>query len=267
MASPWLLIISKHPVYTESGEVALGQCEPYTPGWRMRLYRDGEEIVLLEGSYYDLRKVQQECADKPVDQIKQIASEAKEKMRSHQEATLVLRTPGHDTVSGTDVTELDGTQVLGTQEIQQALAEMQPPPAEDDDDETGEYVDATGTAPFEIVKVHGVVVATTVDPSILDTASALLQGLELLMSESSGALILDIGPVERLGKEPADVIGEFTEESERAGRFVALANVREQIVDALREMDINGTLVAFADVESAVAEARAFLDKKKNPES
>ena len=46
MSSPWLLVISKHPMYTDSGEVVIGQCEPYTPGWRLRLYRRGEEQAL-----------------------------------------------------------------------------------------------------------------------------------------------------------------------------------------------------------------------------
>ena len=59
-----LLTISKQPAYGPKGEVVIGQCEPYTSGWRLRLLNKGEEDVLLEGNYYDLRQVQMRCQGK-----------------------------------------------------------------------------------------------------------------------------------------------------------------------------------------------------------
>ena len=273
-SAPWLLIISKHPEYTETGEVVLGQCEPYTPGWRLHLFREGEEIVLLEGTYYDLRKVQTECAGKSIEEIKQIAETAKHRVGRSSQSTVVIGRPEDADASSSELTQtatlvgLEPTQLLGTEEISEAIAKMQhpPPPAEADDDETGEYVAAETTAgKFETVKRDGVVVARPLDPSILENGDQVVKAFNDLMAEGDGALVIDIGKVETLGSEAANAVGRYTESSEQEGRFVALANVREEIVGVLQDLEkagkITGTLVAYPEVDMAVAEAIAFLKK------
>lgn len=271
-SSPWLLLISKHPAYAESGEVVLGQCEPYTSGWRLRLYRDGEEKILLEGTYYDLRKVQKDCAGKSLEAIQEVARKAKDRLGRTQQSTVVVGRPEDLDASGGDVTQtvtyVDSTQMLDADQIDAALAQMKKKgeqPA-DDDDETGEYVASPdASAPFEIVKRNGVVVATAVDPAILDNGEALREAFEVLMAESQGALVIDLGKVKTLSAIAANAVGEYTASSEEQGRFVALANVREEIVTGLQEMEkagkITGTLVAYPEVDMAVEEALAFLNK------
>jgi hypothetical protein len=270
MASPWLLVISKHPQYTDSGEVMLGQCEPYTPGWRLRLFREGEEQVLLEGTYYDLRKVQADCADKPVEEIKKIAAEAKIRLDKTRQSTAVVGRAedlgGSDTAATQTQVPVESTQLLGSDEINQALEQFKR--AGHDDDETGEYVKASAsTEPFEVVKVRGVVVATLLNLNILDDPAGLEKAFDVLMKESQGALVVDIARVQKISAEAASAIGQYTAKGEETGRFVALANVRDEVVADLQEMEsagrITGILVAYPEVEGAVSEAKAFLDKSK----
>lgn len=59
-----LLIICKEPEFDSRNEVVLGQCEPFTSGWNLILVSvNGSKENLLVGSYTDLRRVQESCAE------------------------------------------------------------------------------------------------------------------------------------------------------------------------------------------------------------
>jgi anti-anti-sigma regulatory factor len=58
-----LLVITKEPEFDSRGEVVLGQCEPFTSGWRLiMILPDNSREELIVGTYTDLRKIQESCA-------------------------------------------------------------------------------------------------------------------------------------------------------------------------------------------------------------
>ena len=57
-----LLLILKDPEFDTRNEVVLGQCEPFTSGWTLKLIDSlGKSENLTFGTYTDLRKIQESC--------------------------------------------------------------------------------------------------------------------------------------------------------------------------------------------------------------
>ncbi len=124
------LVISKLPEFTPEGEVVPGQCEPYTGDWNLRLIEDGRGEAILSGTYYEIRRVQKRCVGKPADDIRKLAAEAGEAMKSGSSS---------GAPSGDDPNE--STQILGMDEVRRAMLEMELTAAlDDDDDEKGAQV-------------------------------------------------------------------------------------------------------------------------------
>ena len=120
------LVISKLPEFTPEGEVVPGQCEPYTGEWNLRLIEDGRGESILSGTYYEIRRVQKRCVRKSADDIRKLAAEAEEAMKSGSSSSAA---------SGDDPNE--STQILGMDEVRRAMLEMELSAALDDDDEKG----------------------------------------------------------------------------------------------------------------------------------
>ena len=274
MAAPWLLVISKHPEYGPAGEVMPGQCEPYTFGWRLCLFRDGEEDVLLNGTYYELRKVQGDCTGKDVEQIRAIAAQARERMQAAANQAPLIIGPGGpsagETIEDLDFARHDKPESqVETDELDAEELGVGASRKSDEDTDEFEQPPLVGDAAqaFETTVENGVCVATVMNPQILSgdgAETALFQ----LMQASQGALVIDIGRLPELPPEVANALGRFTYQREQEGRFVALAGVREEILAALQTMQKKGTLqgyvVGFMDQASAVAEARSFLNNRRS---
>ena len=199
MASPWLLVISKHPEFSSTGEVVLGQCEPYTPGWRLRLYREGEEYVLVNGTYYDLRKIQQECQGKSFDEIQQHAAKARDMLASSRQKVVLgtdadaeseARSP-----TETDIQLTDETQMMGVNEIEEARKSLDEETRVDHDlsDETHEYLPSAAViSSFEVTRSAGLLIADVINAGILTEIEGLNAVLDELMEMSNGAIVLDM---------------------------------------------------------------------------
>ncbi|HYF50114.1 MAG TPA: hypothetical protein VEJ63_11960 [Planctomycetota bacterium] len=88
-----LLIITKDPEFDARGEVVLGQCEPFTSGWRLSIiHTDRRQELLMTGTYTDLRKCQEICGgiDEP-EKIKKRIEELKTLLTSN--ITDTIRVP------------------------------------------------------------------------------------------------------------------------------------------------------------------------------
>ena len=145
MAAPWLLVVSKHPEYGPAGEVVPGQCEPYTFGWGRRLFRDGDEDVLLKGTYYELRKVQSDCTGQDVEQIRTIAAQAQERMQAAaNQAPLVIGPggpSGGETIEDIDLARHDKPESqVETDELD--ATELSAGASQKSDEETDEFQQA-----------------------------------------------------------------------------------------------------------------------------
>jgi MFS superfamily sulfate permease-like transporter len=266
MSSPWLLVISKHPEFYPSGQVVPGQCEPFTSSWRLRLYNEGEEIVLLTGTYYELSKIQKDCDDKSIDEIKEVAEQAKIRLAEQGDRTAIIigsgNAPEDDTTLAGD-NPGEATQLMSTDELQGAIEQMRKRGIADE--ETRDDLEVPPEAnrpPFEASMSAGVFVASVVEPSILEDTPKLQHALQELMKASGGALVIDLQHARAMSHEAANVVGRFTFACEKQGRYVALANVSQPILDSLENHPIEGTLLAYLDRYSAVTEARAFVERQ-----
>jgi MFS superfamily sulfate permease-like transporter len=248
MASPWLLVISKSPEYGPTGEVVPGQCEPFTAGWKLRLYSDGKERVLLTGTYYELRRIQKRCTGMTVEEIEQMAEEARERMESGVDETAIVAGVGAGPMAGSGARE---SEIATSGDF------------EGDDEETDDFIPAEDLAmAFETQARQGVLVARVSDPMEFTRGPELESSLPVLMRASRGALVLDIESVHKLDADTANRLGRFTYSVEQQGGFVALANVTDDVVSMLQDMEIEGTLIAFVDLASAIAEGQAFLVRR-----
>jgi hypothetical protein len=274
MASPWLLVISKHPEFSSTGEVVLGQCEPYTPGWRLRLYREGEEYVLINGTYYDLRKIQQDCTGKSFDDIQQYAAKARDLLANNRHK-VVLGTDETTTTESspteTDILLSSETQLMGVTDIEDARTNLDEETRVDHDlsDETHEYLPSAAViSSFEVTRSAGLLIADVINAGILTDIEGLLEVLKELMEMSNGAIVLDMRRVDRLEVETARTLAQFTNESMTQNRYVALASVGESILRNLQEMDQDEVfaetrVVVYMDLESAIADARDHLQGRQ----
>jgi anti-anti-sigma regulatory factor len=99
-----LLILTKDPEFDARGEVVLGQCEPFTSGWRLFIvHTDGRREPLMTGTYTDLRKVQEICT--PIDdpaKIKKRVEELKVLLTTNMTETIRVPIPSPD---ASDVTK------------------------------------------------------------------------------------------------------------------------------------------------------------------
>jgi anti-anti-sigma regulatory factor len=244
MASPWLLVISKRPEYGPTGEVVPGQCEPYTSGWRLRLYSDGVDQVLLTGTYYELRRIQKECMGRERGEVEKIAAEARQRMAVGADETAIVKGVGGN-----------------GSHIEYPESELDTLPSEEETDAFSLAAVAENGA-FETNSDDEVLVARVKDPGVLHRGNELEQDLHLLLKASRGALVLDIRAVAELSLDAANILGRFTFHAEQEGGFVALANVSNEVVNTLQGMEIEGTLVAYVDLASAVDEAQAFMERQ-----
>ena len=170
----FLLVITKEPEFTEDGEVVLGQCEPYTSGWKMRAVTNGGEEILLAGTYYDLRKVQRRCAGKNEKEIRQIVESAR--MALERRVTAVIPQP----MAGRAPSRTGkATEITAPEEIQAAVAAM----------EESEGVEAEKGTSWETDTDKGLLVAKPADPAAIRDIEALGR---ILDRTESRALALDL---------------------------------------------------------------------------
>jgi hypothetical protein len=81
-----MLVIGKVCQYDEENLPVRGQCEPYTDGWRLRIFRKGTEEVLVEDIFAVCRQVQERLAGTPEAEIRtripEILAEVRERLKA-----------------------------------------------------------------------------------------------------------------------------------------------------------------------------------------
>ncbi len=64
-----MLVIGKPAEFGSDNSPVRGQCQPHTKGWRLRLFHRGQEEVIHTDTYYNCRRIQQECANLPPEAV------------------------------------------------------------------------------------------------------------------------------------------------------------------------------------------------------
>lgn len=235
-----LLTISKKPVYGPKGEVVIGQCEPYTSGWRLRFLNGGDEEVLLEGNYYDLRQVQIRCSGKNRDEVQKLIEEIKPHLAEGGIASQLQPAPAPQ---GRDVAE--STQILGRAEIFQAMADAEANKAA--------AVASPEKSGLLLERQEQCLIVRFVDPiAAAQDADRLRAIFDSLMEHEVKAYALDLTLLQRVSSRVIRELVRFRENAAGAGRGFAIVTKRQEVIRTLESMNLLGFLPHYEDTGAAV---------------
>ena len=232
-----LLTISKRPVFGPKGEVVIGQCEPYTSNWLLRLVEGGKESVLLEGNYYDLRQVQMRCVGLDPEGVRKLVAELKPHLAaggaaSHMESAAA---PQAARVG-------ESTQILGRSEIYQAMAEMESKAAASPE-----------SSGLLLERQERCLIVRFVDPiAAAQDADRLRAIFDSLLAHDVRAYVLDLTLLQRVSSRVIRELVHFRENAAGAGRGFAIVTRRAEVISALESMNLLGFLPHFQDTAAAV---------------
>jgi anti-anti-sigma regulatory factor len=236
-----LLTISKQPVYGPKGEVVIGQCEPYTSGWRLRIVNRGSEEVLLEGNYYDLRQVQMRCEGKGRKEVLQLVAEIKPHLAAGGVASQLqpASLPQSEQLA-------ESTQILGRAEIFQAMAEAEAGAGK----KAGASPEKSGLL---LERQEQCMIVRFVDPiAAAQDADRLRVIFDSLMEHPVSAYILDLTLLQRVSSRVIRELVRFRENAAGAGRGFAIVTKRQEVVRTLESMNLLGFLPHYEDIRAAV---------------
>jgi len=206
-----LLIITKDPEFDARGEVVLGQCEPFTSGWRLSIiHTDRRQELLMAGTYTDLRKVQEICGgiDDP-ERIKKRVEELQTLLTSNITDTIRVPVPSP--------AESDVTREM------KAISVDLPPKST-----PGGLLSVEST-------VGGVLLATLVQPDRASDVVYVTHELTALLDHRPRAVVVDLS---RLRSAPSSVVKNIAAVCEKlranGGTNLALCNVSVDTRQALK---------------------------------
>ena len=227
-----LLIISKDPEFDARGEVVLGQCEPFTSGWRLFIVHvDRKQELLMTGTYTDLRKVQEICGgiDEP-EKIKKRVEELKTLLTSNITDTIRVPVPSP--------AESDVTKEM------KAISIDLPPKST-----PGGLLNVESTA-------GGVLLATLVQPEKAADVAYVKDELSALLDHRPRAVVVDLS---RLHTAPASVVKEIAVVCEKlrasGGTDLALCNVSGDTRQALKASRNGGNSLPVYDTSASALAA------------
>ena len=250
------LLISKHPQFTTSGEVVLGQCEPYTSGWRLRLL-DGDkekEEVLLTGTYYDLRRAQQAMAGKSPEEMRQIAAEIKREMETAAPAA---------TDSGPPVDPDSITSVMTPQTVARGMEEQA---------ELAHLVQemdgglGPGGSFLKLNADDGVLTARLAQERFLNEPEKTGGDLEKLLVGTPQGVVLDLKEIHVLSTGSIRELVRFADEANQRGSAIALAEMAAGVRKVMEMASLDTVLPSFPSVREA-AESLKAIAGDASPES
>ena len=199
-----LLIICKEPEFDARDEVVLGQCEPFTSGWTLKLIDPaGKSENLLVGTYTDLRRIQESCSG-----VDETAS-----VRKRVEELRKLLTAG--------VTETIAVQFANRSPSLNESATVEMP-----------AVSTVNVVPthspgglFNLEPNGNVLVATVVQPERADDAPYLKKELQTVVDCKPIAVVMDLGRVPTLSQNAFKEIAGVRDKLRETGARFALCNV------------------------------------------
>jgi anti-anti-sigma regulatory factor len=234
-----LLTISKNPVYGPRGEVVIGQCEPYTSGWRLRFLNKGEEETLLEGNYYDLRQVQMRCAGMKLEEIRKLVEEMKPHLAAGGKASHL-----EPAVAPRGSQSAESTQILGRAEVFQALADAEASRLGHSGPENSGLL---------LERQEQCLIVRFVDPiAAAQDADRLRAIFDSLMSHPVKAYVLDLTLLQRISSRVIRELVAFRENAAGAGRGFAIVTKRPEVVRTLETMNLLGFLPHYEETLAAV---------------
>ena len=233
-----LLIITKEPEFDARDEVVLGQCEPFTSGWSLKMVDplDKNKIdTLIVGTYTDLRRIQESCQliDDPAS------------IRKRVEELRKLLTAG--------VTETVAVQFANRSPVlnESATVEMKAVAA-------GPVVPTHTPGGLINLEPNGsVLIATVVQPERADDAAYLKKELQTLLTCKPRAVVIDLGRVPALSQNSFKELAAIRDglKSECSSSF-ALCNV----ANAMQQHNgkLSDPLFIFSSLTSAMAALAAI---------
>lgn len=224
-----LLFITKEPEFDMRGEVVLGQCEPFTSGWRLILLDpQGNRECLMVGTYTDLRRVQESCqAIDDSAQLRRRVNEMKAFLSSSVTETLAVK---FETQNGSD----DATKPM------QAV-----PPAA--------IPTCTPGGLLNLEPSEGVLIATVVQPDRADDASYLKNELLSLLECRPKAVVMDMARVVNLSPGSFKTLASVRDRMRESGTGFALCNLTRAMHQNLKSLNSQDTLRVFDSQASALA--------------
>jgi anti-anti-sigma regulatory factor len=235
-----LLTISKKPAYGPKGEVVIGQCEPYTSGWRLRILENGDEETLLEGNYYDLRQVQIRCSGKNRREVRKLVEELKPHLAAGGTASQLEPATAP---KNSDVAE--STQILGRAEIFQAMAEAEASKAA--------HASSPEKSGLLLERQEQCLIVRFVDPiAAAQDADRLRAIFDSLLEHQVNAYVLDLTLLQRISSRVIRELVRFRENAAGAGRGFAIVTKRQEVIRTLESMNLLGFLPHYEETGSAV---------------
>jgi anti-anti-sigma regulatory factor len=232
-----LLTISKRPVFGPKGEVVIGQCEPYTSDWLLRLIEGGKGTVLLEGNYYDLRQVQMRCGGLVPEGIRKLVEEMKPHLAAGGAASHVAPAAAPEAARVGE-----STQILGRSEIYQAMAEME-----------NKAASSPENSGLLLERQERCLIIRFVDPIAAAQDADRLQAIfGSLLSHDVKAYVLDLTLLQRISSRVIRELVHFRESAAGAGRGFAIVTRRAEVIRTLESMNLIGFLPHFEDTAAAV---------------
>jgi anti-anti-sigma factor len=254
-----LLVISKHPQFTESGEVVLGQCAPYTTGWRLRIVDHGREEVLLTGTYYDLRRAQETMAGKEAEEMRRIATEMGREFETAAKAEDAFRQLPRRRPMDADET----TAVMSSVEVTAALKD--------------EHERAQTVAQLEgvfgqngsftrLVHKEGVLILTVAGSKFLNKPETVGGDLERVLALRPRGLVFDFGDVQVISTGGIRELVRATDLCGSQGVPMAVAQLVPGIRKVLEMASLDSIIPIHESVEAAW-ESLHEIARRPAPES
>lgn len=220
-----LLIITKEPEFDSRGDVVLGQCEPFTSGWKLvMILPDKTRETLLVGTYTDLRKVQESCVE--------LEEPARVRTRVQEMRALLVAS-----ITETVVAQFAGGvhDPAETRELPSVRPEHTP------------------GGLFDVVSDSGLLVATVVQPERADDEAYLKNELLALLTWHPQAVLMDLGRVSSLSAGCFRELTGVRDKLLETGAKFALCNLTQSMQQKVQMLKTEDALAVFDSLTSAVA--------------
>jgi len=247
-----LLIITKDPEFDDRNEVVLGQCEPFTPGWRLIMVPNApnggrmQEEVLVRGVYSDLRRIQESCSqlENPDDVRKRVASMRALMDTSGTETVLVDYASAESQSAAANSSRLmEPTQVL-------PVAPSDPTLSIDSDNGF-----------FELRNENGVLLALVTDPDSAADLGRFNRELGKLVSSRPRAIILDLSRIQNLALRAVNDFLLFRDQCQEQNINFGLCSLRKSVQKLLDNLGHEDPLNVYPTPEAAMG----FLNQDSQP--
>jgi hypothetical protein len=240
-----LLTIGKLPEFDSEGNVVVGQCEPYSSGWLLRLREKGLVEKLLEGTYYDLRQIQLQCFGLDSGKIRELVDEARPKIEAGRASLAVSARASNSNISDETDTDIDmnETAVIDNASLGRDVEKTDMPVGPVAPGEAGLVLRRQGDC---------LVVRFEHSQEITGDLIRLRGALFSVMEHGSGPCILDLC---EMGEVSSRIIAELVlvrEEAAGQGRPFAIVTDSPKIIASFEALDLIGFLPLFDNARDAV---------------